>query len=72
MGLQIPLMIIDRKGVSIMSTLFTNRRVTHLKFIDAFEWIRNAGENTGQRRIHFDKTAGISFGVSKYCKGDYC
>ena len=52
---QIPLMIIDQRGVSVMSTLFTNRRVTHLRFIDAFEWIRNAGENTGQRRDCFDK-----------------
>jgi hypothetical protein len=44
MDLQIPLMIIDRRRVSVMSILFTNRRVTHLRFIDAFEWIRNAGE----------------------------
>jgi hypothetical protein len=36
MDFQIPLMIIDRRGVSIMSTLFTNRRVTHLRFADAF------------------------------------
>ena len=34
--LQIPLLTIDRRGVSIMSTLFTNRRVTHLRFVDAF------------------------------------
>jgi hypothetical protein len=27
-----------------MSTLFTNRRVTHLRFIDAFEWIWNTAE----------------------------
>ena len=33
--LQIPLMIIDRRGVSIMSAVFANRRVTHLKFGDA-------------------------------------
>ena len=59
MDLQIPLMIIDRRGVSIMSTLFTNRRVTHLRFVDAFEWIRNTGENTGQHRNCFGKTAGI-------------
>ena len=31
MGLQIPLLIIDPRGVSIMSALFTNRRVTHLR-----------------------------------------
>ena len=33
--LQIPLMVIDRRGVSIMSALFANRRVTHLRFGDA-------------------------------------
>src|SRR5215216_250295 len=32
--LQVPLLIIDRRGVSIMSTLFTNRRVTHLRDTD--------------------------------------
>lgn len=30
-GPQTPLLIIDRRGVSIMSALFTNRRVTHLR-----------------------------------------
>ena len=34
--LQITLLIIDGRGVSIMSVLFTNRRVTHLRFDDAF------------------------------------
>src|SRR3954465_12049008 len=29
--LQVPLLIINRRGVSIMSTLFVNRRVTHLR-----------------------------------------
>jgi hypothetical protein len=38
MDLQIPLMIIDRRSVSIMSTLYTNRRVTHLRFVETFEW----------------------------------
>ena len=33
-ALQIPLMVIDRRGVSIMSALFANRRVTHLRFSD--------------------------------------
>ena len=56
---QIPLMIIDQRGVSVMYTLFTNRRVTHLRFVDAFEWIRNTGENTGQHMDCFDKTAGM-------------
>ena len=69
MDLQIPLLIIDLRGVSIMSILFTNRRVTHLRFIDAFEWIRNAGENIGQRRNYFDKTAAIVSGYRNCCKG---
>ena len=34
MGLQIPLLIIDLRGVSIMSALFANRRVTHLRDTD--------------------------------------
>ena len=34
MGLQIPLLIIDPRGVSIISALFTNRRVTHLRDTD--------------------------------------
>ena len=32
--LQVPLLIIDRRGVSIMSALFANRRVTHLRDTD--------------------------------------
>ena len=32
MDLQVPLLVIDRRGVSIMSTSFVNRRVTHLRF----------------------------------------
>ena len=51
--LQIPLLIIDRRGVSIMSILFANRRVTHLRFDDAFERIRNIGEYFGQHRKYF-------------------
>src|SRR3954469_4170225 len=35
--LQVPLLIIDRRGVSIMSTLFTNRRVTHLRDTDTIQ-----------------------------------
>jgi len=33
-----------------MSALFTNRRVTHLRYDDAFEWIRDTEkrkDNTG-------------------------
>jgi hypothetical protein len=55
MNLQIPLMIIDRRSVSIMSILFTNRRVTLLKFVDALECIRNAEGNIGQHRDCFEK-----------------
>ena len=40
MDLQVPLLIIDRRGVSIMSALFTNRRVTHLRDTDTI-WIRS-------------------------------
>jgi hypothetical protein len=69
MDLQIPLMIIDLRGVSVMSSLFTNRRVTHLRFIDAFEWIRNAGENAGQRRNYFDKTTGMVSVYQNTAKG---
>jgi len=45
--LQVPLLTIDRRGVSIMSALFTNRRVTHLRFADTIERIRNIGEKFG-------------------------
>ena len=41
MGSQIPLLIIDRRGVSIMSTLFMNRRGETLKASDALEKIRD-------------------------------
>ena len=34
MDLQVPLLIIDRRGVSIMSALFANRRVAHLRDTD--------------------------------------
>ena len=46
MGLQIPLLIIDPRGVSIMSALFTNRRVTHLRDTDIqLEQKFHAGKN---------------------------
>src|SRR5664279_2030458 len=35
MGIQVPLMVIDRRGVSIMSACSRTRRVTHLTFVDA-------------------------------------
>jgi hypothetical protein len=57
-------MIIDQRSVSIMSTLFTNRRVTHLRFVDAFEWTRNTGGNIGHHRDCFEKYSNC-FGVDK-------
>src|SRR5664279_4937799 len=35
MGIQVPLMVIDQRGVSIMSACSRTRRVTHLTFVDA-------------------------------------
>ena len=37
--LQVPLLIIDWRRVSIMSALFTNRRVTHLRYATTYEQI---------------------------------
>ena len=71
MDLQIPLMIIDRRGVSIMSALFTNRRVTHLRYDEAFEWIRDTGEKKGQHRDYFDSHQNC-FGISEIVQGDKC
>ena len=34
MGIQVPLLVIDRRCVSVMSTLFSNRRVRTLKHYD--------------------------------------
>jgi hypothetical protein len=48
-------MIIDRRGVSIMSMLFTNRRVTHLRFIIVFEWIRYFDQIIGHHEGCFKK-----------------
>ena len=48
MDLQLPLLTIDWRGVLIMSKLFTNRRVTHLRIDGAIEKIRNIGEKSGQ------------------------
>jgi hypothetical protein len=56
MDFQISLMIIDRRGVSIMSTLFTNHRVTHLRFAVVFEWIRYSNRITGQHEGCFRKS----------------
>jgi hypothetical protein len=46
--LQILLFTIDRIGVSIMSTIFKNRRVTHLRSITACEKIHNIKEYFGK------------------------
>ena len=35
MGVQIPLLVIDRRGVSIMSGVILNRRVAHLRVDNA-------------------------------------
>ena len=35
MGFQIPLLVIDRRGVSIMSGVFPNRRLARLRVYDA-------------------------------------
>ena len=37
MGILVPLMITDRRGVSIMSGVFPNRRVTHLRVRPRYE-----------------------------------
>jgi hypothetical protein len=55
MDFQIPLMIIDRRGLLIMSMLFTNRRVTHLRFAVVFEWIRYSDRITGPHEGCFRK-----------------
>ena len=52
MGLQIPLLIIDRRRVSIMSALFANRRVTHLRDTDIqLEQKFHAGKNNKRRNL---------------------
>jgi hypothetical protein len=38
-----------------MSTLYTNRRVTHLRFAVIFEWIRYSDQITGQHEGGFRK-----------------
>jgi hypothetical protein len=38
-----------------MSMLFTNRRVTHLRFVVGFEWIRYSDRIIGQHRGCFRK-----------------
>ena len=66
MDLQVPLLIIDRRRISIMSALFANRRVTHLRFevvlsrygicvgdrmmFGVSEWIRDITRRSGMVR----------------------
>jgi hypothetical protein len=71
MDFQIPLIIIDRKGVSIMSTLFTNRRVTHLRFAVVFEWIRYSDQIIGQHEGCFRKVPKL-FRYIEITQGGIC
>jgi hypothetical protein len=71
MDIQIPLMIIDRRGVSIMSTLFMNHRVTHLRFAVVFEWIRYSDRITGQHERCFGKVPKL-FQYIKITQGGIC
>jgi hypothetical protein len=71
MDFQIPLMIIDRIGVSIMSTLFTNRRVTHLRFVVVFEWIRYSDRIIGQHERCFRKVPKLFWHIG-ITQGGFC
>ena len=44
MGFQIPLMIINRRGVSIMSVIFPNPRVSRLRVVRALRLFRKVGK----------------------------
>ena len=58
-ALQIPLMVINRRGVSIMSALFANRRVTHLRFDVALSrYGKRSKSNIGDRSF-----SGVSDGI---------
>jgi hypothetical protein len=46
---------IDQRVISIMFTLFMNRRIRHLRFVDAFEKIQYIGEYFGKHRNCFGK-----------------
>jgi hypothetical protein len=58
-ALQIPLMVIDRRGVSIMSALFANRRVTHLRFDDASSRYGNYWRLIVENEVLFGVSDGI-------------
>ena len=53
MDLQVPLLIIDLRGVSIMSALFANRRVTHLRDTDIHLGQKFHAEKNNKRRNLF-------------------
>ncbi len=50
--LQVPLLIIDRRGVSIMSALFANRRVTHLRDTDTI-WSKYVSDKDLRKRWNY-------------------
>ena len=53
--LQVPLLIIDRRGVSIMSALFANSRVTHLRDTNTI-WRKYVSDKELRKRWnHFDE-----------------
>ena len=71
MDIKIPLLIIDQRGVSIMSMLFANRRVTHLRFAVDFEWIRYSDQITGQHKGCFRKAPKL-FWYIEITQGGIC
>ena len=52
MDLQVPLLIIDLRGVSIMSALFANRRVTHLRDTDTI-WSKYVSDKDLRKRWNY-------------------
>ena len=52
MDLQILLLIIDLRGVSIMSALFANRRVTHLRDTDTI-WSKYVSDKDLRKRWNY-------------------
>ena len=52
MDLQVSLLIIDLRGVSIMSALFVNRRVTHLRDTDTI-WSKYVSDKDLRKRWNY-------------------
>ena len=80
MDLQVPLLIIDLRGVSIMSALFANRRVTHLRVtghhFGAHMFQTKELQSTGIISIDTKTVSGeiaevVLHVILKYCKGLY-